>query len=360
MLTADLQFELPEDLIATRAAEPRDAARLMVIDRASGEIRHQRVRDLLDLGVFRAGDLLVLNNTRVLPANFRGTRTGTGGALQGLFLNSEEDGHWTVMLEARGRLRPGEAWTIDDADGEPALSLKLVEKIDAGNWRVLPDRTVDPAELLGRVGSMPLPPYIRKARKQAGMAEVDEGDRDRYNTVYADRAGSAAAPTAGLHLTPLLLSSLEAAGVRVARITLHVGLGTFAPVRTERLADHTLHSEWIEVTPEAIGLLETTRASGGRVLAVGTTSVRTLESLPDPLPEEGFRGTTDLFIYPGRGFRFRWTDRLMTNFHLPGSTLLALVAALPGVGTERLLDWYGQAIDERYRFYSYGDAMLIL
>ena len=220
----------------------------------------------------------------------------------------------------------------------------------------------DTWSVLDAMGVTPLPPYIRKARRLAGMAEQSAEDIERYNTVYAEAPGSVAAPTAGLHFTPELLAALDAAGVRRMAVTLHVGPGTFAPVRSERLEDHAMHAERVEVPDEVVRAMAETRSRGGRVLAVGTTTVRAIESVPAAAAAkgEGMLGPTDLFITPDNGFAFRFTDALMTNFHLPRSTLLAMVSALPGVGVERLLAWYREAIDEGYRFYSYGDAMLVV
>lgn len=360
MRTDELWFDLPEDRIAQKPVEPRDSARLMVIDRASGRVEHLRVRDLPELGVLGASDLMVVNDTKVLPAWFEGRRLGTGGALRGLFLESDSSGRWMVMVETRGKLEAGEWISIDGEGEDPVIRLRLVDRIEAGTWLCAPEEAVDPVEVLERVGTIPLPPYIRKARRQAGIEEVESGDAERYNTVFAEAMGSVAAPTAGLHLTPELLERLCVAGVSLARVTLHVGLGTFAPVRTDLLEEHRLHEERISVSGECVASLERTREAGGTILAVGTTTVRTLESLPDPVPSEGYLGATDLFVHPDLGFRFRFTDRLLTNFHLPGSTLLALVASLPDVGVERLLGWYRDAIERGYRFYSYGDAMLIV
>ncbi|QDU70761.1 tRNA preQ1(34) S-adenosylmethionine ribosyltransferase-isomerase QueA [Mucisphaera calidilacus] len=360
MRTDDLNFDLPAERIAQHPAEPRDTAKLMLIDRATRRVEHLRVRDLPNLGILGSSDLMVVNDTRVLPASFHGIRTDTGGALRGLFLEQTADGQWLLMLETRGHLKHDETITLHDTHGQPALTLRLTQHLDAGNWLARPETHADPIDTLERIGTMPLPPYIRKARKQAGLPEVESEDAQRYNTVFAEQAGSAAAPTAGLHLTPQLLEQLCIAGLSLATVTLHVGLGTFAPVRTELLEQHALHSERIVVPPETIAALQRTRESSGRILAVGTTSVRTLESLPDPLPADGYTGSTDLYVHPGLDFNFRFTDRLLTNFHLPGSTLLALVASLPGVGIEQLLDWYRTAIDHDYRFYSYGDAMLLL
>ncbi len=352
-----LDYDLPPELIATEPAEPRDSARLMVIHRDSGRIEHRRVRDLPDLGVFQPGDLIVVNQTRVLPARFEAVRAGTGGKVRGLYLASPDPQHWHVMLETRGKLTPGERIILDDRAG-----FTLVEPRGGGEWLA---RYTGDADALQRLGATPLPPYIQKARKQAGGPEVTPEDAQRYNTVYAAEPGSVAAPTAGLHFTPELLNRLEAAGARRAAVTLHVGLGTFAPIRVDDVDQHPIHREWIEIPPATIAALREART----VTPIGTTSVRALESLPPRKQAttaqcpHGHRGETDLYITPAAvaaGFRFRFTDHLLTNFHLPRSTLLALVASLPGVGLERLHDWYRQAIAERYRFYSYGDAMLIV
>ncbi|MEO1235632.1 MAG: tRNA preQ1(34) S-adenosylmethionine ribosyltransferase-isomerase QueA [Planctomycetota bacterium] len=377
MRTADLDFDLPDDCIATAPAQPRDAARLMVIDRATGRVQHRRVRDLPTLGVFAPGDLMVVNQTRVLPAYLTGTRAATGGKITGLFVQADgRDQSWHVMLESRGKLQPGEAVDLTGpTDTKPGAQLKLVESLGRGQWKaeVHADGPTDPPTLLGRIGQTPLPPYIRKARRAREQPVNQAEDADRYNTVYAadhaeanlPGAGGVAAATAGLHFTEPLLAAMEAAGVQRVAVTLRVGLGTFLPVQTEVIEDHPIHDEWIDVTPEVTAALREARANERSVWAVGTTTVRTLESLPEPIDGvERYTAETGLFITPdavaeGR-FAFRFTDRLMTNFHLPRSTLLAMVAALPGVGVDRLLGWYREAIDEGYRFYSYGDAMLIV
>ena len=374
MRTDELDFELPPERIATAAAEPRDAARLMVVFRDTGRVEHARVRDLPELGVLGGGDLLAVNQTRVLPAYLSGVRTRTGGRVSGLFVQAVADADrpaWDVMLESGGKLQDGDTIGLLPAGGdEPLAELELLESLGRGRWRVgvSSDGPTDPPTLLARVGQTPLPPYIRKARKTRNEPEAAADDAQRYNTVFArsaDQAASVAAPTAGLHFTPQLLRALEAAGVGRVAVTLNVGLGTFLPVQTDTLEDHPIHSEWIDVPPEALDAVRNARASTNKILAVGTTTVRCLESLPDELADiENHADHTDLFITPDRvasgAFRFRYTDHLLTNFHLPRSTLLAMVAALPGVGLPRLLDWYRQAIDRGYRFYSFGDAMLIV
>ncbi len=373
MRTADLDFDLPPERIATTAAEPRDSARLMVIHRDTGKIEHRRVRDLPNLGVFRPGDLMVVNQTQVLRAYLTGTRAATGGNITGLFVFAHDQHTWEVMLEAKGKLQPGETINLHPRNTQDVVAqLLLKQSLGRGAWRVavMADESTNPPTLLGRIGQTPLPPYIRKARKARAQPEYTGDDFERYNTVFAHDPlaglrGSVAAPTAGLHFTPELLVALDRLGVQRAAVTLHVGLGTFLPVHTDHLEDHPIHREWIDVPPETLDALRGVRQRGQDIWAVGTTSVRTLESLPHPLDGVShYCGETELFITPDRvadgSFGYRFTDHLLTNFHLPQSTLLALVAALPGVGVERLLDWYRQAIDEEYRFYSFGDAMLIL
>ncbi|MEM8781285.1 MAG: S-adenosylmethionine:tRNA ribosyltransferase-isomerase [Planctomycetota bacterium] len=387
MRTEALDFELPERLIATSPAEPRDAARLMVIDRAAGTLEHRRVRDLpalvegggADKAHFRAGDLMIVNRSRVLPAYWEGRRAATGGRVTGLYLNgNDEDGgraRWSVMLETRGKPGVGEVLELE-AEAQAGLRLVLRERTGPGTWiaepRGLDDTALNPEDALAalrRVGKPPLPPYIRKARKAMGLTEFTESDRERYETVYATgddaSGGSIAAPTAGLHFTPALLDRLDALGLCRVGVTLHVGVGTFLPVRSETLEGHAMHSERFAVSPDALDALRVSHTEGRRRLVVGTTAVRTLESLPHPLPTadarpDGIAGDTDLFIRPDVGFTFRHTDALLTNFHLPQSTLIALVASLPGVGLANLKAWYAEAIAHEYRFFSYGDAMLLV
>ncbi len=358
MRIEDLDYDLPPDRIATTPAEPRDHARLMVVDRADGSVRHCKVADLPELSVFEAGDLMLVNCSRVVPAYYQARRASTGGRLRGLYLGQDASGRWRTMLESRGRLKAGETIVLDRDAG-----LKLIEPLGGGEWLAAYEGARDPLTLLKRIGAPPLPPYIRRARKAQHQPEITPDDIQRYNTVYADRDGSVAAPTAGLHFTPELLCALDQRGVIRHEVVLHVGLGTFAPIRTDTVEDHPIHSEPIVVPPETVRAIRQARAAGRTITAVGTTTVRAIESLPEPLDlaaETGHQAETDLYITPDNGFRFRFTDRLMTNFHLPRSTLLAMVAALPGVGIQRLLAWYRIAIDEGYRFYSYGDAMLIL
>ena len=356
MLVDELDYHLPPELIADAPAPSRDAARLMVVRRSEAEVSHHYVRDLPQL-LGGPNDLLVFNQSKVLPAAFEAVRKNTGGKVTGLYLNSPQAGHWQVMLESRGSLRAGEAIALTDES-----QLELVERLGDGCWLGRLDSRSGDLVLLEQIGSPPLPPYIRRARKLRHQPTVQVQDVDRYNTVYATDPGSVAAPTAGLHFTEALLADLDAAGVVRTSLTLHVGLGTFAPIRTERVEDHPIHAEHISIPSETVDALRQARKRDMRIIPIGTTSVRALESLPDDLPDcDRFTTSTDLFITPADdGFAFRFTDALMTNFHLPRSTLLALVAALPGVGIERLLGWYRRAIEERCRFYSYGDAMLIL
>lgn len=342
------QYDLPEDLIASRPAAQRDDARLMVVDRSAGSIQHQMIRDLPEL--LQAGDRLVFNNTQVLPARLFGFRTATGGRWEGLFLNQQEDGRWRITGQTRGRLQQGESLTIHPPhEDSPQLRLLLEDRLEDGSWLVRPERKSDPLQLLSEFGTLPLPPYI-------GRSVADASDRDRYQTIYAERPGAIAAPTAGLHFTPSLLESLTAQHIHQSHVTLHVGIGTFRPVSSQTLSDHEMHAEWCEVSAETAQDVVDSRASGGAIVAVGTTSVRTLESAGASGELSAFEGQTELFIQPG--YQFRVVDQLLTNFHLPGSTLIVLVAALAGY--ELTMEAYRRAVEQRYRFYSYGDAMLIL
>jgi len=342
-------YDLPDELIAQQPIEPRDAARMLVLERASGRITHARVRDLP--AFFGPGDLLVTNDTKVRPARLTGRREATGGRWEGLVLGIEAD-RLQLIAKTRGRVSPGERIVLADRLGADAARLVLGERTDDGGWLATVEtaaggKITDPEAVLEAVGRVPLPGYIRRG-------EEGPGDRDRYQTVFAERVGSAAAPTAGLHFTPQLLAGCRDAGMGHARVTLHVGLGTFRPIAVESLADHRMHAEWCECPPETAAAITAARAAGRRVLAVGTTTVRTLESAA--AADGVFRGPTELFIQPG--FSFRAVDCLLTNFHLPRTTLLVLVSAL--VGRERMLAAYQEAIRHRYRMLSYGDAMLIL
>jgi len=362
LLVDELDYHLPPGLIATRPAEPRDAARMLVMWRSNDKVEHRQVLDLPEY--LQAGDSMVFNTTTVLPARFFGVRS-TGGKVEGLFLdhqtNEGDCPHWRVMLKAGGRLAEGDRIELlDHQGGKSSIILKLLRKQES-DWWVQATGVTDSHEALRRIGHTPLPPYIIKARGDESPG--DDVDRRWYQTVYANaaRAGSVAAPTAGLHFTEELLNQIARKGVQRIDVTLHVGPGTFKPVTAATLAEHPMHAESFEVTADN---LEKLRERPSRVIAVGTTTVRTLESLPDPLPGRsrivenygGIRGSTDLLIAPPH--QFRLVDGMLTNFHLPRSTLLALVAAM--VGLDRLKAVYQQAIDRGYRFYSYGDAMLIL
>lgn len=354
MLTSNYDFALPDDLIARRPVEPRDASRLMVVDRRGGTITHHHFDEL---PTFLEGpDILVRNNSRVVPARLIGRRRSTGGKWEGLFLSARDDGRWEILAKTRGRPSPGEIVIVgEDKDRESGLPLILESRGEGGSWLVRPrperpeETAASPFALLERYGRPPLPPYIRR-----GIA--DQADEDSYQTVYAIRPGSVAAPTAGLHFTDGVFSGLSAKGVEVVDATLHVGLGTFRPIETETLEAHAMHAEWAELSPETAATLRDHRRRGGRIVAVGTTSTRTLESASASGTIEAFEGRTELFIRPGHAFRA--VDALITNFHLPRSSLLVLVSAFAGLDLIRAS--YDEAVRQRYRFFSYGDAMLIV
>ena len=343
--TSLFDYELPAECIAQRPADRRQDARLLVLDRATGQIQHRHVRDLPE----RLGerDLLVLNDTRVLQARLLGTRCATGARCEVLFIRTARPGLWEVWLKTRGKVRAGE-W-LDMEDGR--LRVRVHGPAEDGAWLVEPDSHEDPVTVLDRVGRPPLPPYIRRPRDAPSRPE----DRQRYQTVYARRPGAIAAPTAGLHFTDDLLATLRDRGVEMAWVTLHVGVGTFKPIGTARIEDHHMHSELYDVPPETVEALTRARREGRRIVAVGTTTVRTLETVARRDPLVAGPGTTDLFIYPP--YPFRLTDAVITNFHLPRSTLLVMVSAL--AGRETILNAYRDAVQRGYRFYSYGDAMLI-
>ena len=349
--TSDFDYPLDPDLIAQAPAERRDASRLMVLHRCGGSVRHHVFTELPDL--LCEGDVLVINDTRVIPARFF-CRRRTGGKVEGLFCRETQTGCWEVLLKKAGRCKIGEKLQLERADG---VDLVLREDMGNGRWNLAVSPPAPAEDILGQVGATPLPPYIRRMDR-----EQDAADRERYQTIYADRPGAVAAPTAGLHFTEELFDGLARRGVETIRVTLHVGLGTFSPVKAERVADHGMHGECYDLSAEAADKLNTARGQGRRIIAVGTTSVRVLETaVTDAGTFEPTCGWTDIFLYPPADFRA--VDALITNFHLPRSTLLMLVAAFcsPGKadGLRIILDAYAQACRLRYRFYSYGDAMLI-
>jgi S-adenosylmethionine:tRNA ribosyltransferase-isomerase len=348
MADADLyDYDLPADLIAQEPLERRADSRLLTVRRGDGAIAHRHVRDLPE--ILRPGDLLVVNDTRVVPARIVGRRLRTGGRWEGLFLKTDDaTGAWQLLAQTRGRPEVGEWVMLTDRDGEDAVAIELVGRATGGSWLAVPDAPEPAAEILARIGRVPLPGYIRGGEERAG-------DRERYQTVFARRSGSAAAPTAGLHFTDELLADLAARGVARATVTLHVGLDTFRPIATERLDDHPMHTEWCDCPPETAAAVREARARGGRVVAVGTTAVRTLETAARSGGISPWSGPTDLFIKPG--FQFRAVDCLLTNFHMPRTTLMVLVSTF--ASRSLVAAAYEAAIRERYRFLSYGDAMFI-
>jgi S-adenosylmethionine:tRNA ribosyltransferase-isomerase len=367
--TSALDYDLPPGLIATRPVEPRDSARMLVVDRREpGRLQDRIVRELPEL--LRPGDLLVFNTTRVLPARFHGERVGTGGRMEGLFLHeAPQDGEktrWVCLLRARHTGEGAVFEVFDRLGAKSGVRLEVIERPDGepGAWLVgvLGAGTASAEEILDRIGWTPLPPYIVRARREAHQPADEAGDRERYQTVYASEMGSVAAPTAGLHFTTGLLDRLQERGARRADVVLHVGAGTFRPVESEFVEQHPMHAEWCSMGAEAIEAVRRTRAEGGRVIAVGTTAARTLESFAAAADKGDLppaRLHTRLLITPG--YQFRWIDGLMTNFHLPRSTLLALVAAFLGEdGVDAVQRAYRHAIDKCYRFYSYGDACLFV
>ena len=339
MKKSDFYFDLPEELIAQTPLKQRDASRLLLLSRETGEIQHKHFFDLPDY--LNAGDCLVLNDSRVLPARLMGNRL-TGGAVEVVLLRDLGGGRWECLTRPGRKTRPGTELTI----GDGLLTATVTDALDDGNKVLQFHYDGIFLEILDQLGKMPLPPYIK--------AELQ--DRERYQTVYSREVGSAAAPTAGLHFTEELLDRIRSKGVKVCFVTLHVGLGTFRPVKEEDILDHVMHSEYCVIPEETARIINETKSAGGRVIAVGTTSCRTLESFTEPdgtvIPKGGW---TDIFIYPG--YTFKCIDALVTNFHLPESTLIMLVSAL--AGREQILHAYEVAVKERYRFFSFGDAMYI-
>lgn len=339
MKKSDFYFDLPEELIAQTPLERRDASRLLVLNKVTGELSHRHFYDLPEF--LNAGDCLVLNDSRVLPARLMGNRL-TGGAVEVVLLRDLGDGKWECLTRPGRKTKPGTELTF----GDGVLTATVTGALEDGNKVLQFHYDGIFLEILDQLGKMPLPPYIKEELQ----------DRERYQTVYSRELGSAAAPTAGLHFTPELLEQIAEKGVKVCYVTLHVGLGTFRPVKEDDILDHVMHSEYCEIPAETARIINETKAAGGKVVAVGTTSCRTLESFTDSDGTVNAKGGwTDIFIYPG--YRFKCIDALVTNFHLPESTLIMLVSAL--AGREQILHAYETAVHERYRFFSFGDAMLI-
>ena len=338
MKLSDFMYDLPEARIAQTPVEPRDHSRLMVIHRDTGEIEHRHFYDIIDY--LNPGDCLVINETKVIPARLYGERP-TGGACEVLLLKQLGPKRWETLVRPGKKLKPG----TEVVFGDGRLRCRVMETTDVGGRIVEFECEGSFEAALDALGEMPLPPYIHEKLE----------DRDRYQTVYAKQDGSAAAPTAGLHFTPELLARIPEKGVDIVPVLLHVGLGTFRPVKVENIEEHEMHSEYFEVTPQAAERINAARQRGGRIIAVGTTSVRTLESAAEDGRLVAKRGDTSIFIKPG--YRFQLVDALITNFHLPGSTLIMLVSAL--WDRERILEAYKIAVEAEYRFFSFGDAMLI-
>ncbi|MBQ4299903.1 MAG: tRNA preQ1(34) S-adenosylmethionine ribosyltransferase-isomerase QueA [Lachnospiraceae bacterium] len=337
----DFYYDLPEELIAQDPLEKRSNSRLMVLDKKSGDVYHRHFYDIKEY--LKPGDCLVVNNTKVIPARLYGSRENTGGKVEILLLKRVSDDVWETLVKPGKKARVGDRIEF----GEGLLKAEIIDVVEEGNRLVRFEYEGIFEEILDQLGQMPLPPYITHELK----------DKDRYQTVYAKYDGSAAAPTAGLHFTKELLQEIKDMGVNVAEVTLHVGLGTFRPVKVENVLDHHMHSEFYMISQEAADMINATKDNGGRVISVGTTSTRTLESAADEngrLKETS--GWTEIFIYPG--YKFKVIDALITNFHLPESTLVMLVSAL--AGREHVLAAYAKAVEEKYRFFSFGDAMLIM
>lgn len=340
MKTSDFYFDLPQELIAQDPLEDRSSSRLLVMDKQTGEIEHHIFREIIDY--LHPGDCLVINDTKVIPARLYGSKIGTDARIEVLLLKRKENDVWETLVKPGKKAKPGTKISF----GEGLLVGEVIDVVEEGNRLIRFSYEGIFEEILDRLGQMPLPPYITHQLK----------DKNRYQTVYAKHDGSAAAPTAGLHFTPKLLAQIEEKGVKIAHVTLHVGLGTFRPVKVEDVTEHHMHSEFFIVEESQAKLINDTKAAGGRVISVGTTSCRTLESAADENGQVRAKsGWTDIFIYPG--YRFKVIDCLITNFHLPESTLLMLVSAL--AGKEHILKAYDTAVKERYRFFSFGDAMFL-
>jgi len=349
MQTKCLDYDLPNELIAQSPTEKRGASRLLVMERQAGAVLDRRFADVLEY--IGPGDCVVLNNTKVLPARFFARRQ-TGAKLEGLFLSETEDGLWEVMVKGAGKVKAGEMIVLRDRTGADYHQVKAVARTGDGRWLLDVGSASQAEVILETIGFAPLPPYIKRSDDN----QLAKADLQRYQTVYADRPGAVAAPTAGLHFTERLLERLKDKGVRFAYVTLHVGAGTFAPIKADNLSDHKMHTETFGISQDSAEVINDTKDKGGRIIAVGTTSVRTLETVASGGKVAAARGVTDLFIMPG--YEFEMVDAMITNFHLPRSSLLALVCAFAGL--ENVLAAYRYAIERRYRFYSYGDAMLII
>ena len=340
MKTSDFYFDLPQELIAQDPLEDRSSSRLMVLDRKTGEIEHHIFKEVIDY--LNPGDCLVVNNTKVIPARLFGSKEGTEAKIEILLLKRKENDVWETLVKPGKKAKPGTRISF----GDGLLTGEVIDVVEEGNRLIKFTYDGIFEEILDQLGQMPLPPYITHQLK----------DKNRYQTVYAKHDGSAAAPTAGLHFTPELLEAIKAKGVNIAHVTLHVGLGTFRPVKVEDVTNHHMHSEFYIVEEDQAKLINETKQRGGKIVSVGTTSCRTLESATD---DQGVlhagSGWTDIFIYPG--YQFKMIDRLITNFHLPESTLLMLVSAL--AGKNNIMAAYEEAVKERYRFFSFGDAMLL-
>jgi len=341
MNVKDFDFELPQELIAQDPLEDRSSSRLLVLDKKTGEIEHRTFRDILSY--LRKGDCLVINDTKVIPARLFGVKEGTEAKIEILLLKRRENDIWETLVKPGKKAKIGTVITV----GDGLLTGTVVDIVEEGNRLIQFSYEGIFEEILDRLGQMPLPPYITHQLE----------DKNRYQTVYATHTGSAAAPTAGLHFTPELLDEIEQKGIEIARVTLHVGLGTFRPVKVEEITEHHMHSEFFQIDEEAARKINHAKDSGKRVICVGTTSCRTIESAADETGHlKACSGWTEIFIYPG--YQFKILDCLITNFHLPESTLIMLVSAL--AGREHVLAAYEEAVKERYRFFSFGDAMLIV
>ncbi|MBO8463725.1 MAG: tRNA preQ1(34) S-adenosylmethionine ribosyltransferase-isomerase QueA [Firmicutes bacterium] len=341
MKTQDFYYHLPEELIAQDPLEDRSSSRLMVLNKETGKIEHHIFKEIIEY--LKEGDCLVINDTKVIPARLIGEKEGTGAKIELLLLKRKQDDVWETLVKPGKKAKPGTRIMF----GNGLLVGEIIDIVEEGNRLIKFYYEGIFEEVLDQLGQMPLPPYITHQLE----------DKNRYQTVYAKHAGSAAAPTAGLHFTPELLKAIEQKGIKLARVTLHVGLGTFRPVKVEDVTNHHMHSEFYMITEEAARIINETKEKGGRVISVGTTSTRTLESVAD---ERGYvketSGWTEIFIYPG--YQFKCVDALITNFHLPESTLLMLVSAL--AGKEHIMAAYEEAVKEKYRFFSFGDAMFLM